>query len=104
MPPFNPFELLTEHITNLFSGLFVDATTVTVALIGLAFVVFGTGIIAEMLGGHMRNRDRSYHLERSQRYLDERSELKHGSAEWLERGHLANFHARKAAKTKMRDD
>ncbi len=104
MPPFNPFELLTEHITNLFSGLFVDATTVTVALIGLAFVVFGTGTIAEMLGGRMRNRDRLYHLEKSQSYLNERSTLEYGSAEWLERGHLANFHARKAAKTQMRDD
>lgn len=104
MPPFNPFAQLTEHITNLFSGLFIDATTVTLALIGLAFVVFGTGIIAEMLGGHMRNKERSYHLKKSQSYLDERSELKRGTAEWLERGHLASLHARKAAKTQMRDD
>lgn len=101
---FNPFAQLTEHITALFSGLFVDTTTVVLGLIALAFVVFGAGIIADALGGFMRSRDHSYHMERSQRYLKERNGFERGSAEWLERNYLVNHHIRKAANTQIRRD
>lgn len=104
MTPFNPFAQLTEHITGLFTGLFADTTTVVLGVIVLAFVVFGAGVINEALGGFVRSRERSYHLERSSKYLEERAEFDRGSVEWLERDYLFKHHVRKAAHTQIRRD
>ncbi len=98
----NPFEQLTNHLTTLFDGLFIDSTVIVLGVTTLVFIVFGAGVIAEFLAGITQSRERSFHLGQADKYLAKRASFKRHSAEWLENEYLARHHIRKSAQARLR--